>query len=453
MRWHWKVLIGFCVVAATVVALISWRNANPVSLPITDLKSHVLFMQADRIRTLPPQFWVVLPEASSKLAVKVEQKTTPPAKPVPNSHGYLGAEACAECHRERFDSFKETAHFKTSRQPTLENVFGSFEPGKNVLKTSRSNLQFTMESKPDGLHQRVDITDNGKKYAHTERFDVITGSGSHGQSYLYWKAGGLYQLPVSFFASLDGWVNSPGYTEGTANFSRAIRPRCLECHTTYFEYQPGTMNEYRHDNYILGLSCERCHGPGAKHVEFHRAHPGEKHGSHIVHPGHLPVERRHDVCRQCHSRSGASLQPPFSYRPGEVLARYLDMAVDDEVAPGAAGIHTANQFARLKMSKCFQKSPQMSCIDCHNPHRNEHGKLELFSQRCQKCHQPDKCGMHKTLGKKIERNCIDCHMASRLDALIAVKTATATVSNSMRDHAITVDRPLAEKLIKQGLFD
>ena len=62
--------------------------------------------------------------------------------------------------------------------------------------------------------------------------DVVIGSGVRGQSYLYWHGDLLYELPVSYWSDGSRWINSPGYKNGTMNFSRAVIPRCLECHAT-----------------------------------------------------------------------------------------------------------------------------------------------------------------------------------------------------------------------------
>ena len=78
---------------------------------------------------------------------------------------------------------------------------------------------------------------------------------------------------------------------GTGDLSRATTPRCLECHSTYFEHRPGTTNEYNRHNFILGVTCERCHGPGQEHVAYHQAHPQAKAGKAVVNPSHLSRER------------------------------------------------------------------------------------------------------------------------------------------------------------------
>src|SRR5205807_7948495 len=98
---------------------------------------------------------------------------------------------------------------------------------------------------------------------------------------------------------------------------RETVPRCVECHTTWLAHVPGTPNQYQRDHFLLGVTCERCHGPGREHVAYHREHPRADAARAIVHPGLLPRERLLEVCTQCHSNALKYRGPAFSYRPGE----------------------------------------------------------------------------------------------------------------------------------------
>ena len=263
--------------------------------------------------------------------------------------------------------------------------------------------------------------------------DIVTGSGNHGQSYLYWQGDELYEMPVSYFSEIDQWVNSPAYWDGTADFARPIRPRCLDCHATYFENVAGTVNRYRKHNYVLGVSCERCHGPGKEHAES-PDRSGQGQARPILHPGRFERDRLIELCAQCHSGVGTVLQPSFSYRPGEPLSEYLRLDHSGDDVKG--GIHTDDQLARLRLSRCFQESPTMTCVTCHNPHQQERGNRVLFSSRCQGCHEPQRCGMAPKVGSGIDRNCIDCHMLSRRDRHLEMQTGGSRWSPLLRDHFI-----------------
>jgi hypothetical protein len=151
------------------------------------------------------------------------------ARPNPRE-GYLGDDACKSCHADQFDSYHHTAHYLTSTLPTQHTVLGNFTPGNNLLKTANPNLSFRMDSHDGGFFQTAVAPTSSR----SERFAFVIGSGDKGQTYLFWDEDQLFQLPISYWTDL-GWVNSPGYRDGFADFERPIIPRCLDCHATYFE--------------------------------------------------------------------------------------------------------------------------------------------------------------------------------------------------------------------------
>jgi len=91
-------------------------------------------------------------------------------------------------------------------------------------------MKLVMEERKSGLYQVVYI--KGKEET-ARRFDIVIGSGKKGQTYLYWYGNELNQLPVSYFASVHRWANSPGFPSETILFDRNIESRCMECHTTF----------------------------------------------------------------------------------------------------------------------------------------------------------------------------------------------------------------------------
>ncbi len=120
---------------------------------------------------------------------------------------YAGSAACISCHAAITESHRLTAHYRDSRPATKESIKGSFDRGKNHF-TYNKFAEVVMESKNDGFWQTAYL--NGSEIE-SERFGVVIGSGRKGQTYLYWKDERLYQLPVSYYAPLDDWCNSPSY--------------------------------------------------------------------------------------------------------------------------------------------------------------------------------------------------------------------------------------------------
>ncbi len=352
-----------------------------------------------------------------------------------HSDEYLGAEACRECHAEIFESFSQTAHHQTSAIASNESIAGSFADDA-VMPTSHPDLKVVLESVDGQLLQSAVKNDDGKpQRLHREKFDIVTGSAKMGQTYMYWKDDLLYQLPASYLTATNDWQNSPGFSADKVRFDRPITARCMECHTTYMHTIPAAMNSFSKDRTVFGISCEKCHGPGKQHVEFHQANPDEA-AQHITNPIDLPVERQTDLCSLCHSGTGMPIRPSFSYRPGKVLSRYVRL---DPPKNGFTGsIHSDNQLARLKLSQCFQVSEDMTCITCHDPHHNERGSRELFSSRCLECHQPEACGEFDRVGPTISQNCIDCHMARSTDPKMVLRTGEQTRLPKMADHYIRI---------------
>ena len=353
------------------------------------------------------------------------------------SGGFLGAASCAECHQEYYDSYVQTSHYKTSARADRESILGSFEPNKNRFETKSPNLHFEMESEDGVFLQRMLVESSGESFGADFQFGIVTGSGKIAQSYLYWKDERLYQLPISYLTKKNCWVNSPGYLDGTANFARPVLAPCLECHATFFETVGGTTNHFRKDNFILGISCERCHGPGREHVSFHQDNPNEKTGHSITNPNGLSPERSADMCQVCHGGLPRSMkQPAFTYRVGTPLNDHYEFA-KSEVA-GPVPIHSNSQLPRLRKSKCFQESKSLGCTDCHNPHKLERGDLSLFSDRCMRCHEPNQCGKFSDLGESLRVNCIDCHMTPNQADDIGFNMEGGVVRPMMRDHHIRI---------------
>ena len=88
-----------------------------------------------------------------------------------------------------------------------------------------------MEKRADGFYQVGYIDGVEKK---SQRFDMVIGSGTKGQSFASWNNNHLVQLPITYFTSAGQWSNSPGYPDKIA-FNRPITSRCLECHATFAE--------------------------------------------------------------------------------------------------------------------------------------------------------------------------------------------------------------------------
>jgi Cytochrome c554 and c-prime len=353
---------------------------------------------------------------------------------------FLGDSACEECHAPIADSYVHTAHHITSQLPSKTSIAGSFLPGKNLLKTSNPDLHFRMDARANGFYETAVFWQPPDEKTRSERIDFVTGSGEKGQTYLYWRGNQLFQLPVSYWTELHGWVNSPGFSDGIADFNRPIVPRCLECHATSIVSLPSEKveNSYRKTGFVLGISCERCHGPGGEHVRRQRraSAPTSAANHSIVNPKNLPRERQIEVCAQCHGGIGEPLVPAFSYVAGQPLEKFIKLQRPAEDA--RVDVH-GNQVALTQRSRCYQSS-QMTCTTCHDVHAPER-QPAAYSEKCLECHEDKDCGKFAKLGGKLRENCIDCHMPIEESDLIISNVAEKQVKARMRNHWIKIYLP------------
>lgn len=306
------------------------------------------------------------------------------------------------------------------------------------MTTFNPELTFLMETRDGHFYQTAIQRKNGHTTKHTEQIDLVVGSATKGQTYLYWKQNGLFELPVSYWTQVHHWVNSPGYVDGSADFERPVLARCLECHATYF--QPITSspseNHYKREIIVLGISCERCHGFGMEHVRIHSTGPASSVDKKTMPPLGLNRDRQIDVCAQCHAGAGEPIAPAFSFRPGEKLSEYVRLQQPDPA--DRIDVH-GNQVILLERSACFQASPQMSCSTCHDVHKPEL-PAAAYSARCLDCHPVDRCGMFAKAGKKIASNCIDCHMPVQPSNALVLDARDERLQARVRTHWIRVYR-------------
>jgi hypothetical protein len=377
-----------------------------------------------------------LPEASSPPLAA--EKQPPPAS------AYVGDAACRTCHTQ-VATYKETAHHLTSRLPTAETIGGSFSPGSNILLTANPSLLFEMDAADADFFETAKYTHPSSEVETiTERIDLVIGSGRKGRSYLYWKDDELFQLPVSTWSATNAWINSPGFPDGTAHYDRAIVPQCLVCHSSYFESLAPPVNRFLKTSLVLGILCEKCHGPGREHVvrersvsSLHHA-PKKEIGKEaadeaIINPARLPRDRQIDLCSLCHAGIGTPVASLLAFLPGDPIDRYLKIFDPDPDAP--PDVHT-NQVQLLRMSRCFQSS-DMTCSTCHNVHQAQRN-AESFAVHCMKCHNIQACGKYKEMGERISGKCIDCHMPLQRTQMLVSKSSDQLLAPLVRNHRIAI---------------
>lgn len=363
---------------------------------------------------------------------------------------YAGSSSCQTCHKSAYRSYIHTAHYMASASAGKSTIQGSFANGRNKFDLN-PHVSVFMEKRDSGFFQTSYV--NGKK-EQSQRFDVVFGA-VKGQTYAYWLANELFQLPVSYVANTNSWINSPGYDSTNAVFARGISTRCLDCHMSFAKTAPPELpgfyegvEGFDKQSLIMGIDCERCHGPAAAHVKFQTDNPEEKEARYIKRFSSLTRQQKINVCAICHSGATTKiLKPTFSFKPGDSLSDYM---VPYKSAEPKSYTHIdvhGNQAALLASSKCFKGSP-LVCSTCHNTHVSERSNLILFATKCLSCHEGaysfKQCKLtNKLSAAALISNCISCHMPA-----FASKTIIAgQVPTLIHTHHIGVYKDEAQKIL------
>jgi predicted CXXCH cytochrome family protein len=248
---------------------------------------------------------------------------------------------------------------------------------------------------------------------------------------------------------------SPGFDRPDfPGSTRVVTYECMFCHNAYpaiprGHEEVGTRAECLQP-VPLGIDCQRCHGPGERHIET-AARAGAKVAeirTAIVNPKRLNADRELEVCMQCHLETTTNPLPhairrfdrgPFSYLPGQPLG---DFRLTFDRAEGMGdGFELAYGAYRMRQSQCFLKSDgKFRCTTCHDPHDIPRGEAATirYNAICRDCHA---AALERTVASGAHSNaanCVGCHMPKRRtdDAVHVVMT----------DHLIQRRQPAVDLL-------
>ncbi len=411
-------------------------------------------------------------------------KPEPPAPPNPPPvvenipDEFHTSTVCAECHREQYDSWHRTYHRTMTRDATPENIKGDFANATHDYQGFRT--RFTRER--DGYYMETVDPDWAAEHARTKgqsngapryaKFPIDRLVGSHWiQEYMTRTPNGRYvRLPVLYHIREKQWVHSNGafLAPDSDDFwfqSRGVvwNNSCLYCHNTGPSKNPvrdprGAIVGFQTDTAELGIACGACHGPGGDHVRKHKNQPRKPNAEpDVVHPSHLSVPRRDEICARCHGAlvPKAALWDPHTHRdpytPGQELTRFNHLFHSEAEQAVLAGVRksdgkplrpeptdgrfwgdgtpltTALEYNGMALSACYQNGRgKMSCMSCHTAHGGDPNMMlkpqMQTNQVCYQCHAEyrDKLAAHtRHAADSAGSSCVSCHMPHQVYSLMA----------------------------------
>ena len=372
---------------------------------------------------------------------------------------FVGAAACAGCHADQTKSWAGSHHAQAMQKATPTTVLGDF----NGASLDHHGVTTTFSRNGDAFMVRTEGPDGAlHDYEIAYTFGVYPL-----QQYLIAFPGGRYQaLGVAWDSRPKGqggqrWMHlypnetlAPGSPLHWTGRDQTWNYQCAACHSTDLKKNYDlAANAYATSWSDVNVSCEACHGPGSRHVDWAKAkaagstaddpHQGltiwleapakdvwrMNPATGIAERTTPPNAQELDVCAPCHARrkivaKDAPVGTPFldANLPAllEAGLYHADGQIDGEVF----------EYGSFMQSRMHHAG--VTCSDCHQPH-----SLALRAEGnalCAQCHLPAKFDVaahthHEPGGAGAQ--CVNCHMPAK----------TYMIVHDRRDHSLRVPRP------------
>jgi len=290
-------------------------------------------------------------------------------------------------------------------------------PGSDPTLASHSTLTFekfgyTYTVETQGGQSTYSVTD-GKQ---TIKLPIRWNFGKGAQTWMFERNGAYYESLVSYYPSIGRLEITTGdeslvphdLEEAVGRKLGRSEPRdCFGCHAT----GAAPNGELNLGHMEPGVTCEHCHTGTSAHMAA--ASQGEAYYSTPPDLKKLSSEDVSNFCGQCHRSWEMVIRSRWR---GEINVRF--------------------QPYRLANSKCFNGTdPRISCIACHDPHRNVETGETAYDSKCLACHQSKNAPPAPQADARAcpvaASKCASCHMPE-------VKLPNGLMS--FHDHEIRVVR-------------
>ncbi len=352
---------------------------------------------------------------------------------------FVGRDNCIACHQQAYEKWLGSDHDLAMAVADESSVRGDFEDAvfehKGVTsRFYRSEGKFFVRTEgPGGEMGDFEI-------AYTFGVEPL-------QQYLIPFPGGrLQSLTIAWDTEREQWfhlypdsdIPPEDWLHWTRN-GQNWNGMCAECHSTNLikGYHPETQT-FETTWSEIDVSCEACHGPGSRHVEWAElppmARPETENYELVIRTGDITSRQLVELCAPCHSRR--TELGDYDHTHMDLLDNLVPSLLDENLyyADGQI-LDEVYVYGSFVQSKMFQND--VRCNDCHDVHSVR--LVEEGNDLCLQCHRVDAYDtadhhFHKKIyeGRPSDGAlCVKCHMPERPYMVVDYRA----------DHSIRVPRP------------
>ena len=368
------------------------------------------------------------------------------------AYNFAGSKKCGECHKGEYDKWLGSHHDLAMDEANEKTVLGNFS---------------------DAVFERFGVTSrfyrkNGGFFVHTQGpngkvgdFEVKYTFGAYPlQQYLIPFPGGRLQcLPIAWDVKEKKWYHlypetpiDPKDWLYWTNAGQNWNGMCAECHSTNLKKNYDIKTDsYQTTWSEIDVSCEACHGPGSRHVEWAElpdmARPQTENYKLMVKTEGIGSRDQVELCAPCHSRR--AILGDYTHAEPDLLDSLLPSLLTQELYfTDGQILEEVYVYGSFTQSKMYRRN--VRCSDCHDVHSIK--PIKEGNGLCLQCHRAavydsKEHHFHKKKGEKGDpirskegkvlfevgtgAECVQCHMPGRYYMGIDYRP----------DHSFRIPRP------------
>jgi len=410
--------------------------------------SVVNFMKSWKITGLIATIIIIL-----SIPAYLLKETYFPPIPVPGPIAtFAGSKKCMDCHKAEYDRWQNSHHDRAMDLADETTVLGDFNNavvefhGVTSRFYRKDNQFFVYTQGPDGKMGQFEIT-------HTFGWYPL-------QQYLVpFSRGRLQCLPIAWDVKEKKWYHlypdapiDPNDWLYWTNAGQNWNGMCAECHSTNLKKSYNIEGDSYNTTWSeIDVSCEACHGPGSRHVEWAElpdmARPQTEYYELVVKTKDMDSRQQVELCAPCHARR--AILGDYTHAEPDLLDSMLPSLLTPELyfADGQI-LEEVYVYGSFTQSKMYSRN--VRCSDCHDVHSIK--KVKEGNALCLQCHRAavydsKRHHFHKNKGEKGEpirsadgkvlfdvgtgAECVQCHMPERPYMVIDYRA----------DHSFRIPRP------------